>query len=243
VYKALWGNPSSIWGGEVIVNFGVDEHVADSLYRNKKRKDLLGDPAWMLDVILAPNFTPEAVKILGHRQGRKLFENKALKDPFVSLSKYAYRFVRSGFLRQPPSNFILDFKEADLAGERLNDASIDSLIISWSAAWSSNYGGNEIAIAKDAQLLGVGGGSSTVEATLVAVMKAKHYGHNLCGASFAADAFFPFTDAPEVLCEAGLKAGLVPKGGKNFTLVRDFFKTKNVSMMYLDEKYRGFCRH
>jgi phosphoribosylaminoimidazolecarboxamide formyltransferase/IMP cyclohydrolase len=243
VHKALWGNPRSIWGGEVIVNFEIDEPAATSLYKSQQRKDSLGDAAWMLDIILAPVITPQAVKILGLRQERKLLENNALKEPLVSRSKYTYRFLRGGFLRQPPLNFILDFKEAALVGDDLNSAAIDSLIIAWSAAWSSSYGGNEIALVKDAQLLSVGGGSSTVEAALVAVTKAKHYGHDLSKASFAADAFFPFTDAPEVLYEAGIKTGLVPKGGKNFSLVEDFFKTKNVNMVYLAEKYRGFCRH
>ena len=91
--------------------------------------------------------------------------------------------------------------------------------------------------------MGSGGGPSTVDAALVAIMRAKDCGHNLKGSVFAADAFFPFIDAPQLLCDAGLKAGLVPRGGKRHKAVKDFFKEKGISVAYLPEEYRGFCRH
>ncbi|MFH0827248.1 MAG: hypothetical protein V1923_05150 [Candidatus Omnitrophota bacterium] len=243
VEKALFGNPKSIWGGEVIVNFSIDDRLARQLYKSKKRKEMLSDSAWMLDVILASNFSRGALRILGKRRGRKLLENEALREPFLPQTKFAYRFVRGGFLRQPPHHYVLDFKKARTTGKGLDKQQMDSLIVAWSVAWSSNHGGNEIALAKDRQLIGAGGGPSTIEAAQIALQRAESYGHEPRGGVFAANAFFPFTDVPLVLAGAGLDAGLVPSGGRRETLVKDYFQKKNLSMVYLDEPYRGFSRH
>lgn len=243
VNKALFGNPRSIWGGEVIVNFNIDDRLARLLYKSKRRKEMLNESAWMLDVIVAANFSRGALRILGRRRGRKLFENEALGKPFLPQVKFAYRFVRGGFLRQPPHDYVLDFKKVRTTGKGLDKQQMDSLIMAWSVAWSSNHGGNEIALAKDRQLIGVGGGPSTIEAAEIALQRAESYGHRVRGGVFAANAFFPFTDAPSIFAEAGLDAGLVPSGGKQEVLVKDYFRKKNLSMVYVDEPYRGFSRH
>ena len=243
IYKALFASPRAIWGGEVVVNFTIDKREAELLFKHKKRKDLYGNEAWMLDIIIAPHFTKKASCVLSNRKMRKLLENKALFSPFLSKTKYAYRFLRGGFLRQPPNNYVLDFKETELIGVKLNNSTIDSLIIAWSVAWSSNHGGNEIAIAKAGQLLGVGGGPSTVEAAYVAVTRSKRCGHNLIDSVFAANAFFPFIDAPKILAGQKAMAGLVPEGGKNTNFVKNFLRKKNIRMVYLSEQYRGFSRH
>lgn len=199
ITKALFGNPKSIWGGEVIVNFAIDGKLAALLYNSEKRKQECGDSAWMLDVMLAPGFSSKAIKVLGQRKQRKLFVNKALLSASTIPAKYAYRFVRGGFLRQPPHSYVIDYKNALIIGKKMDTRVIDSLIIAWSVAWSSNQGGNEIAIVNDRQLIGVGGGASTVEAARIAVSRAKNCRHNIRGGVFAANAFFPFTDAPELL--------------------------------------------
>lgn len=246
INRALLGNPQSIWGGELIVNFDIDEQLANILFKSKQRQVLLGDSHWMLDLILAPAFSAEAINILGRRKNRKIFENKALSGiSIISIPwpKYVYRFVRGGFLRQPPNNFILDFAQAEIAGTALDSSTVDSLIVAWAVAWSSNHGGNEVAVVKESQLLGAGGGPSTFEATSTAITRANHCGHDLKEAIFAANAFFPFIDAPQVFVDSGLKAGLVPSGGKQAALIKTFFKTKGLTMVYLPDQYRGFCRH
>src|SRR3989338_2111914 len=110
VAKALFGNPRSIWGGEVIVNFPIDAGLAEGLLKSGRREKLLGGAYWMLDVIMAPFFTEEAAAILSNRKGRKLLENKALAVPSV-YSGLARRFIRGGFLRQPAANYVLDIKK------------------------------------------------------------------------------------------------------------------------------------
>jgi phosphoribosylaminoimidazolecarboxamide formyltransferase/IMP cyclohydrolase len=130
-----------------------------------------------------------------------------------------------------------------LKGGAPSDNDISSLIIAWSIAFTSNHGGNEVVLAKDGALLASGGGPSTVEAARVAVERARECGHETKGSVFAADAFFPFPDAPSILFDAGITTGCVPAGGKHETDVQNFFYNHDISVVYLPTTIRGFCRH
>ena len=243
IQKALYGNPRAVWGGEVITNFPINLQLAELLFSCKNREHLLGSSSWMLDFIMAPAFTSEAISVLGRRQKRKLFENSTLLSPSLEKAKFVYRPVRGGFLRQPPANYVLNLKKCRIEGRDYSEIEMSSLIIAWATVYSSAHGGNEIALAKNGTLLSVGGGPSTIDAATVAVLRAKQNGHEAKGSAFAANAFFPFTDAPLILCNAGVEIGSVPRGGRNETEVRDFFRTHNKSITYIPQKFRGFCRH
>ncbi len=243
IEKALFGNPRSIYGGEVVTNFPIDEQLAKTLANSERRERLLGDGCWMLDLVMAPAFTSEAIAVLGKRKVRKLFENSSLCSPILKKTGFEYRIVRGGFLRQPPTAFILNLKKCQLEGQCFSETEISSLIAAWSVAFGSSHGGNEVALAKDGALLSAGGGPSTVEAVRVAVARAVECGHDTRGATFAADAFFPFTDAPSVLCDAGVTTGCVPGGGKHEPDVREYFRERYTSVAFLPREFRGFCRH
>jgi len=240
---ALWGDPAAVWGGEVVVTFELDGPRAERLLRSARRGELHGSPGWMLDVVAAPAFSGDAVEILGKRARRKLFLNPALADPPPPADRWSYRGVRGGFLRQPHPSYLLDLGELEWPSGMFDAASLDDLLIAWAAAYTSNHGGNEVALSANRALIGVGGGPSTVAATETAVARAHAHGHATAGAAFAADAFFPFTDAPRLLAEAGCACGLVPRGGQNEGEVRSFFSTRGVRVGYLPERCRGFCRH
>lgn len=243
IEKALLGNPHAIWGGEVILNFNIDRSLALLLSESKVREEKLGSPYWMLDIIASSSFDENAFQILSKRPSRKLIENKSLLNPNVSNFLWHYRQVRGGFLRQPAPSFILDITEIKGNISSFDDILIDSLILAWAISWTSNHGGNEVSIVKDGQLIGVGGGPSTVDAAKIAVQRAQESGHDCHGSVFAANAFFPFIDAPEILANAGCSAGLFPAGGKQEALVIKFFEEKNIPIIMVPAQFRGFCRH
>ncbi|HAK38185.1 MAG TPA: hypothetical protein DCM60_08060 [Nitrospina sp.] len=240
---ALFGNPRAIWGGEVITNFVISEEVAYKLFQSKERDEKLGDLYWMLDLVVAPEFHQDAIRLLGKRSSRKLFQNPTLFNPRLDRAPWSYRPIRGGYLRQPPNHLVLNWSEfSNLPGD-IEKAVIDSMVVAWAVAWHSNHGGNEVSLVKDCNLLAVGGGPSTVDAIATALQRAKICGHDLAGSVFAADAFFPFTDAPESLAQAGCAYGIVPKGGKNFEMIEEFFSREQIKVLFLPEDYRGFCRH
>jgi phosphoribosylaminoimidazolecarboxamide formyltransferase/IMP cyclohydrolase len=238
--NALSGNSIAIFGGEVMANFAITEELARILVFDSKRKSLSKDSKRVLDLIIAPDFSEDAVKILGSRSRSKLFKNENLVNPRPSSLKWAYRMVRGGFLRQPPPNYIL---ELALRSSLPDSNSLDSLIIAWATVWTSMHGGNEVAIAKDRMLVGAGGGPATIDACRTAINRAKECGHSLKKSVFAADAFFPFTDAPAELSKAGCIYGIVPGGGRKFEEIKAFFKKHSLKVFYLPEQFRGFCRH
>lgn len=242
VENALLGNKYAIFGGEVIVNFTITENLIKKLFKNK-RIGIVDNSKLMLDLIIAPDFENNAVRILKNRKSLKLFKNKNLRRPFLNKQKWSFRMVRGGFLRQPPHNYILDFDKINF-GIFLKDKShLDSLIIAWVTAWNSSHGGNEVAVAKNRMLVGAAGGPATTDSCQTAINRAKKCGHNLQDSVFAANAFFPFIDGPKQLVKAGCIGGVVPEGGKNFELVEKYFNENRLDIVFLNEKFRGFCRH
>jgi phosphoribosylaminoimidazolecarboxamide formyltransferase/IMP cyclohydrolase len=243
ITRALWGNARAIWGGELIVNFSLDTKTASLLKESRQRKTHYGVAAWMLDVVVAAGMDTNARRILSGNPHRKLFVNPALLAPFLRRGAPVMRNVRGGFLSQPPAGYLFKAGEARWINEPLKADALISLIIAWAVAYTSSLGGNEVALAKHSALLSSGGGPSTVDAARLAVARAVEQGHRIQGAVFAADAFFPFTDAPEVLVKNGCVAGAVPAGGKREAEVVGYFRKKNARVALIPEEYRGFCRH
>lgn len=241
--RALWGNPRAIWGGEVAVNFQVAEDLARLLTESARRKEALGMRQWLLDMVLAPRFSGEAVRILARRQTVKLLENPALAGPWADETGWRHRAVRGGVLRQPAAGFVLEKGGVAWVPEAPDDARFQDLVLAWGIAFTSNVGGNEVALAREGALLALGGGPSTVDAVEVALARGRGNGRDLRGAVFCADAFFPFEDAPRLLAEAGCRAGCVPEGGRRFPQVREFLREAGVVAGYLPPAIRGFCRH
>jgi len=243
ITHALFGNPLAIWGGEFITNFPITEEQARLLFESEKRKEIFGSANWMLDVIAAVDFDQKAVELLGKREQRKLFKNDSLLSPQLIKNKWAHREIRGGFLRQPQADYILEIDKLDWLFMKPEGCEADSIIIAWCVAFSSNHGGNEVAIANKGKLLAVGGGPSTLTASRAAIDRAKENLHEVSGSVFAADAFFPFTDVPETFVKAGCISGVVPAGGKNIKEVKTYFKDKKCNVGFIPEQYRGFCRH
>ena len=72
---------------------------------------------------------------------------------------------------------------------------------------------NAILIARDGATLGIGAGQmSRVDASRIAVMKARDAGFDLDGAALASDAYFPFRDGVDAAAEAGIRSIIQPGG-------------------------------
>jgi phosphoribosylaminoimidazolecarboxamide formyltransferase/IMP cyclohydrolase len=72
---------------------------------------------------------------------------------------------------------------------------------------------NAIVFAAEDRTLGIGAGQmSRVDATRVAVLKARDAGIDLSGSAVASDAFFPFADGVLAAADAGATAVIQPGG-------------------------------
>lgn len=243
IEKALWGNPMAIWGGEVVINFKLGTEESLNLLSSKNRERLFGKVHWMLDVIAAPEIDDKAYSFLTNRKNTKLFVNKSLLEPTLPTEAWNYRFTRGGVIRQSIADYVLDVSSISWNITEYLPENFDDILIAWVVAFTSFHGGNEIALAHKRQLISCAGGPSTVDAARTVVTRAIKMHGQLYDVSFAADAFFPFTDAPLILADSGVVCGVVPAGGLNHKQVQDFFTKRNIKVGFIPEKFRGFCRH
>ncbi len=79
-----------------------------------------------------------------------------------------------------------------------------------------------------------------MEATKTVMARVSKNHENTYGAHFAADAFFPFTDAPRILAEVRVNSGVVPAGGIHFLEVKKYFSEYPISVSFIPEQFRGF---
>jgi len=72
---------------------------------------------------------------------------------------------------------------------------------------------NAILLAREEAAIGIGAGQmSRVDASFLAVHKARQQGHDPKGAVLASDAFFPFRDGVDEAAAAGVAAIIQPGG-------------------------------
>jgi phosphoribosylaminoimidazolecarboxamide formyltransferase/IMP cyclohydrolase len=246
IKKMLEGDLRAIFGGLVMINFPVDEKLAEILLTHKMDKGRR-----LLDGIIAPSFTSEAIELL-KRKGDKcrFMVNPAL----ASLSKNSldnhkrFRYVRGGFLVQPNYTFILDFKTATdksarYSSDELPDVQKSDLLLAWAIGSTSNS--NTVTIVKDNQLLGNGvGQQDRVGCCQLAIKRATDAGHKTQGSVAYSDSFFPFTDGVETLADAGIKAIFATSGSVRDEEVKSFCKQNNISLYLVpDSEGRGFFGH
>ncbi len=199
--KALLGDPVAVMGGEVITNFGISEIRADKLFYSDKEK--IGRDKWGLDVIAAPDFSSEAIELLGKREKRRLLKNPNLVEAPFPKEEWTYRELHGGdWLKQRLSPFILSpAKVIDWTCEEISYNFIANLIIAFACCWRASS--NTVALAKNQMLIGLGcGQQDRIACVRLCLDRANRAGHNAEGSVFASDAFFPYakseTDAKEI---------------------------------------------
>jgi len=188
--KALYGDSVAIMGGEVVTNFPITDALGQALMSPAGQD--IGRKNWGLDVILASEFCPSAIELLGKREKRRLLANPALADPPLPPDEWVWRQVAGGFLRQRTPSFVLTpdtIKE--WVGLSLTDDDFASLLVAWACCWFASS--NTVALAKDGQLIGLGcGQQDRIACVRLCLDHAARAYHDTKLSVFASDAFFPY---------------------------------------------------
>lgn len=240
--KTIEGDLRAVFGGLVLLNFEVNEEIAEILLSYK-----VEEGRRILDGIIAPSFTKKAVEMLSRKGDKcRFLANPALKDlGRKSLdSKKRIRYVRGGFLAQPNYEFTLNLKSKDI--EKIGDSNKEleeEMILAWAISSTSNS--NTITLTRDNMLIGNGvGQQDRVGGCKLAILRAEDSGHPTKGAVAASDSFFPFTDGPETLIKAGVKAIFATSGSVRDEDVKEICKKNKVTLyMVPDSLGRGFFGH
>jgi len=198
--EALKCDPVSAFGGVVAVNGVVDADLAE------KMNEIF------LEVVMAADFTPEALEVFEKKKRLKLFAQGGEKL-VMSKDKYDFKHVDGGFVFQN-SDCICDNEvhNAECKSEKKATAQeMKDLEIAWKVAGLTKS--NCVVYVKDSAMVAVGMGmTSRVDAAQCALKKAKEMGLDVTGAAMASEAFFPFRDSVDAAAEAGVSAIIEPGG-------------------------------
>lgn len=193
--SALQGDPISAFGGVLISNRTIDYNTAEAIN------------TLFFEVLVAPNFEPEALKLLMEKKNRILLQQKHQK-----FLKTHFKSLLNGFIYQDMDQSMENNSSWKLVSKRgLNESEIVDL--SFGLKIVKHTKSNAIVITKNHQMIGIGvGQTSRVDALNQAIAKAGQFGFDLNGSSMASDAFFPFPDCVEIAAKAGITSIIQPGG-------------------------------
>jgi phosphoribosylaminoimidazolecarboxamide formyltransferase/IMP cyclohydrolase len=198
--KALASDPVSAYGGIVALNRKVSPELAARLGEQ------------FVEVLIAPEYDEEALATLRKKEALRILRDRERRG--ASPGDRDYRRVLGGFLVQDTDAEVDDREGMTVVTDAHPDETgWGDLLFAWRVA--KHVASNAIVLAKDLQVIGVGGGqTSRVDAVRLALEKGAEQGHDLAGAALASDAFFPFADGPRLALDAGVWAIVQPGGSK-----------------------------
>ena len=169
------------------------------------------------EVIIAPDASEEAIRIVAAKKNLRLLLAGGLPDPRAE--GLTVKSVAGGLLVQSRDNATVDGMELKVVTKRAPSAAeLDDLRFAFRVA--KHIKSNTIVYAKDRATVGIGAGQmSRVDASRIAARKAEDMAvaEKLAapmtrGSVVASDAFFPFADGLLVAIEAGATAVIQPGG-------------------------------
>ncbi|GEM34329.1 bifunctional purine biosynthesis protein PurH [Nocardia neocaledoniensis NBRC 108232] len=193
--KAHATDPVSAYGGVIAANREVSVEMAEQVAEI------------FTEVIVAPGYAPGAVEVLQRKKNVRVLVAEPPRRKGVEL-----RPISGGALLQDRD--VLDAEGDDpanwtlAAGDPADAATLADLEFAWRACRAVKS--NAILLADDGAAVGVGMGQvNRVDSCKLAVERA---GERAKGSVAASDAFFPFSDGPQILVAAGVRAIVHPGG-------------------------------
>lgn len=209
---ALAGDSESAFGGVLVCNGMVDAATATAINEI------------FFEVLIAPSFEEEALKILQSKKNRILLQMKQAELPTMQ-----YKSLLNGILlQQNDEGNYAEWKEA--GGRETTAAEKEDLI--FSNIICKHLKSNAIALVKNKQLVGKGcGQTSRIDALRHAIEKSKQFNFDLNGAALASDAFFPFDDCVKIAHAAGIHSFIQPGGSIRDNDSIEYCKQNDLAMV------------
>jgi phosphoribosylaminoimidazolecarboxamide formyltransferase / IMP cyclohydrolase len=196
--KAFATDRQAPFGGIIAVNRPLDLPVAQAIAEI------------FSEVIVAPEFTPEALALLQQKKNLRLLQ--VLKSP-LSAPPWDIRSVGAGsFLYQERDLKVTALADLKFVTRRQpTEAERAGMLFGWRVA--KHVKSNAIVYVAADRTLGIGAGQmSRVDASRIAVWKAGEASLSLKGSVVCSDAFFPFADGLLAAADAGATAAIQPGG-------------------------------
>lgn len=198
--RALASDPQSAFGGILALNRPVDLPLVEAL------------GSLFLEVILAPDFTPEALAQLRATKKNLRLLKLTPEHTASPLAAWQIQPVSGGYIVQT-RDAQADAPETwrSVGSQEFSPALHADAALAWHVV--RHVKSNAIVLVKEGRSIGIGAGQmSRVDAVRIAIQKAVQHGHDTRGSVLASDAFFPFADNVTLAAEAGVAAVIQPGG-------------------------------
>ncbi|MGE9269019.1 MAG: bifunctional phosphoribosylaminoimidazolecarboxamide formyltransferase/IMP cyclohydrolase [Verrucomicrobiales bacterium] len=198
--KAFETDRQAPFGGVIVTNRPLDEGVARVISQI------------FTDVIIAPEFTPEARAILQKKKNLRLMKLEAAyekyrKDPVI-------RSAPGGMMVMDKDHSVMGLEDLEtkvVTKRPPTEEELTAMRFGWRVV--KHVKSNAIVFATSGRTLGIGAGQmSRVDSSRIAVWKAQEAGLSLKGSIIASDAMFPFADGLDAAIAAGATACIQPGG-------------------------------
>jgi phosphoribosylaminoimidazolecarboxamide formyltransferase / IMP cyclohydrolase len=196
--KAFATDRQAPFGGIIAVNCPLDLSAAEAI------ADIFSE------VIIAPEFTPEALALLQKKKNLRLL--RVLKSPLAGQNWEARSVGADSFLFQERDSRLTTSEDLKMVTRRQPaETELRAMLFGWRVV--KHLKSNAIVYAAADRTLGIGAGQmSRVDSSRIAVWKAGEAGISLKGSVVCSDAFFPFPDGLVAAAEAGATAAIQPGG-------------------------------
>jgi phosphoribosylaminoimidazolecarboxamide formyltransferase/IMP cyclohydrolase len=220
--KALASDPTSAYGGIVVVNRDVDGPLGEKLAEQ------------FVEVLFAPGYDDDALAALTRKQGTRILVDRERRRTEADLRHY--KRVLGGLLVQDPDAEIEDREGWTVACGSPDERQWGDLVFAWRVC--KHVSSNAIVLASGLATIGIGAGQmSRVDSVRIAVEKAAEFGHDAAGAALASDAFFPFADGPQIALDAGATSIVQPGGSKRDQDVIDAVERAGATMVFTGRRH------
>jgi phosphoribosylaminoimidazolecarboxamide formyltransferase/IMP cyclohydrolase len=221
--RAFEGDPLAAFGGIVALNRSIDLATAQAITSIDK----------LLEVIVAPDFQPDALKLLRERWKNVRLLEVGPVGHFDSSELHMHKIVGGMLVQQRD---LLGVDEASwkvVSNRKPTQKEMADLKFAWLVC--KHVKSNAIVVAKDGMLMGAGAGQmDRPSAARLAISKA---GERVRGCVAASDAFFPFPDAPQLLLEAGVTAIIHPGGSLRDQETLDAVNKANAAIVITGQRH------
>ncbi|HWQ41870.1 MAG TPA: bifunctional phosphoribosylaminoimidazolecarboxamide formyltransferase/IMP cyclohydrolase [Desulfosporosinus sp.] len=219
--SALAADPVSAFGGIIAFNRVVDGICAEAIKE------------CFYEVIIAPEFSPEAREILSAKPNLRLFVVGRGNDAKIN-SGWAFKSIDGGYLVQEVDRGTTAVSEWETVTD-IKPTEVDLVALDFAWRVVKHVKSNAIVLTDHSKTLGVGAGQmNRVGSVNIALGQA---GDKVKGAYLASDAFFPFPDSIEAAAKAGIRAIVQPGGSIHDAAVIEAANRLNVIMVFTHRRH------
>ncbi len=219
--RAFAADPLSAFGGVIVVNTRIDRAFAEKLGEQ------------FVEVLFAPAYDDDALEILTQKKSLRILEDNERRVPLAG--ERDIKQVMGGLLVQDRDADLEERTEMEVVTERKpSEAEWGEMLFAWKVC--KHVKSNAIVLSRELSTVGIGAGQmSRVDSVRLAVEKSRV--DSLQGAAMASDAFFPFSDGPQLAIEAGVTAIIQPGGSVRDDEVVAAADTAGIAMVFTRRRH------